>query len=278
MKNPSAPCNNPPPRPRKFKLGTAATAALALASLCFGSSAKAQTATLLATNQNIYVGANFNGIYTNSQLRSALSGTGVTPVTLSVSGAPAGVTILFSTNTYASAANPLDTTNSWNPIWYSVAVTNVAGRCLSTNSTYSLSGGATASATVNLIVGPRWVNQVSAGGVGDVNWSTSGNWSTGVAPGAGDDVIFQDAGNTNVVDSSVSIGSLAFLPVISGTNQNMLIASGQTLSVLGTNSFAVNNDSSTTPSAKTFTLNIFGSGALLGREQQTGVFFLPTRR
>jgi hypothetical protein len=267
MKNISAPCKNHPRY--KFKLGTAAAAILALASLCFGFSAKAQTATLLATNQNIYVGANFSGIYTNSQLRSALSGTGTTPVTLSVSGAPAGVTILFSTNGYASSANPLDTTNSWNPVWYSLAVTNVAKGVYPL--TFTLSGGATASATVNLIVGPRWINTVSAGQAGDVNWSTPANWSTGVAPGVGDEVMFQDAGNTNVVSASVSIGSLSVIPVANGTNQNMLIAPGQTLSVLGTNSFAVNNDS-TSPTAKTLTLNIFGPGGSLVVSNKQGVF------
>ena len=229
---------------------------MVLASLCFGSSAKAQTATLLATNQNIYVGAGFSGIYTNSQLRSSLSGTGVTPVTLSVSGAPAGVTILFSTNAYVSSANPLDTTNSWNPIWYSVAVTNVAKGVYPL--TFNLSGGATASATVNLIVGPRWIDQVSAGGFGDINWSTPANWSTGVAPGSGDAAVFQDAGNTNIVDSSTTVNSLTFIPVQNGTNQNMLIAAGQTLTV--TNGFQVNVDS-VSGNSKTYTLNIFGPGA-----------------
>lgn len=241
---------------------------IVLVIFCSGLSARAQTATLLATNQNIYVGANFSGIYTNSQLRSSLSGTGVTPVTVSVSGAPAGVTILFSTNAFTTAANPLDTTNSWNPIAYSVAVTNVAKGVYPL--TFSLSGGVTASATVNLIVGTRWTNSVQVGGVGDVNWSTPGNWSAG-APGAGDDVIFQDAGNTNIVDNSVTVNSLAFLPVTSGTNQNMLIAPGQTLSVVGTNSFTINNDS-TTPVAKIYALNIFGPGASLVVSNKQGVF------
>ena len=149
------------------KLSKAALALIFLAAFCFGSSAQAQT-TLLATNQNVYVGANFSGIYTNSQLRAVLSGTSGASVTLSVSGAPAGATILFSTNTYATSANPLIITNSWNPIWYSVAVTNVASGIYPL--TFTLTGATNAaSATVNLIVGNRWVNTTPSG---DVSWST----------------------------------------------------------------------------------------------------------
>ena len=235
----------------------AATAIVVLAIFCFGLSAKAQTATMIATNQNIFVGANFSGIYTNSQLRVQLSGTGVTPVTLSVSGAPAGVTILFSTNIYANVSNPLTITNSWNPIWYSVAVTNVTAGTYPL--TFTLSGGASATATANLVVGNRWVNTTPAG---DIQWSTAGNWSTGVAPGTNDDVIFQDAGNSNYVSGSITVGSLTFVPVQNATNQNMLIAPGQTLAVVGTNGFGANVDS-VTANSKTYTLNIYGPGASL---------------
>jgi hypothetical protein len=264
MKNISAPQNATPPtrisshpsRTTWEKLTTAAAAIIVLAVFCFGSTAKAQS-TLLATNQNIYVGANFSGIYTNNQLRASLSGTGGGDVILSVSGAPAGATILFSTNGYVSTANPLTITNSWNPIWYSVAVTNVAAGVYPL--TISLSGAATASATVNLIVGDRWVNTTPAG---NVSWANAANWSKAAAPGLGDAVIFQDAGNTNFVDTSYTIDSLTFLPVQNGTNQNMLIAPGATLSVVGTNGFAANVDS-VTANNKTYTLNIFGPGAKL---------------
>src|SRR5690242_567962 len=106
MKNSSTPCLdlslhkvNSKPSFRAWISSHAALASLFLAALCFGSSAQAQTVTLLATNQNIFVGAGtFKGIYTNSQLRVTLSGTGTTPVTLSASGLPAGATLLFSTN------------------------------------------------------------------------------------------------------------------------------------------------------------------------------------
>jgi hypothetical protein len=233
-----------------------ALALIFLAAFCFGSSTQAQTVTLLATNQNIYAGGGtFKGIYTNSQLRVTLSGTGTTPVTLSVSGAPAGATILFSTNGYAFAANPLDITNSWNPVWYSVAVTNVAPGIYPL--TISASGAATGSVNVNLIVGNRWINTTPAG---DVSWSTGANWSKGSAPSAGDDVMFQDAGNTNFVNGSYTLDSLTFLPVQNGTNQNMLIGPGQTVTV--TNGFAVNVDS-VSANNKTYTLNVYGAGASL---------------
>jgi hypothetical protein len=243
----------------KAKLVKVASAIIVLTICSFGLSAKAQTATLLATNQNVFVGANFNGIYTNSQLRAALSGTGASPVTLSVAGAPAGVTILFSTNAYVTASNPLAISNSWN-LWYSVAVTNVAKGIYPL--TFTCSGAASASTVVNLIVGTLWTSSVQVGSATDVPWSTGANWSTGVTPGSGDAVIFQDAGNTNNVTSSVSINSLTFIPVGTGTNQNMLIAPGQTLSVVGTNGFAVNNDS-VTANNKTYTLNIYGPGGSL---------------
>jgi hypothetical protein len=217
---------------------------------------RAQTVTMLMTNANIFVGANFNGIYTNSQLRVVPSGVGANSVTLSVSGLPAGATILFSTNGYALTANPINFTNSWN-MFYSVAVTNVTKGVYPL--TFTCSGAANASAVVNLIVGTRWVNPNATG---DVGWSNGTNWSTGTAPGSGDDVMFQDAGNTNYMNGSVSVNSLTFLPLQNATNQNMLIGSGQTLSVVGTNGFAINNDS-VTANNKTYTLNIYGAGGAL---------------
>ena len=254
----------------KHQFSRAAAAMIVLlAVFCFSSVTRAQT-TLLATNQNVYVGANFSGIYTNSQLRAVLSGTSGANVTLSVSGAPVGATILFSTNVYTTTGNPLIITNSWNPIWYSVAVTNVAAGVYPL--TFTLTGATNAaSATVNLIVGPRWISPVQVGGVGNVNWSAPANWSTGLVPGSSDDVIFQDAGNTNIVDGSLTIGSLSFLAISNSAVQNMVIAPGQTLSVLGTNSFTINSDSVSTV-AKTYVLNVFGPGGSLVVSNKAGVF------
>ena len=72
--------------------------------------------------------------------------------------------------------------------------------------------------------------------------------------------MFQDAGNTNFVNGSYTLDSLTFLPVQNGTNQNMLIAPGQTITV--TNGFAINVDSVSAVN-KTYTLNLFGPGASL---------------
>ncbi len=216
--------------------------------------ARAQSVILLMTNANIFVGANFNGIYTNSQLRVAPSGVGATPVTLSVSGLPTGATIAFSTNGYVLAANPIGFTNTWT-MFYSVAVTNVAKGIYPL--TFTCSGAASASASVNLIVGRLWTNNAPAG---DVTWSTPANWAGGAAPTAGDDVMFQDAGfNTNYVDVSTTIGSLSYLRNVSGTNFFTVIAPGATLSVTGTNGFLANVDSYTANS-KTMVVNIAGSG------------------
>jgi len=249
----------------KSKLARLVTTIGALAACCLALSAEAQTSTLLATNQNIFVGANFNGIYTNSQLRVAVTNAGISQ-TLSVSGAPAGVSILFSTNTYLSAANPLVLSNSWSPVWYSVAVTNVAKGVYPLTFTCG-----SLSATVNLIVGTLWTNNAIIGSADPVLWGAGANWSGG-APGASDDVIFTDYGNTNYVNADVTVSSLTFLPISNLTNQNMAIASGKTVSVLGTNSFTLNNDSYTSQ-AKVYALNVFGSGgAALVVSNKQGVF------
>ena len=256
----------------KSRLASLAAAIGILAVCCFGASANAQTATLIATNQNIFVGANFNGIYTNSQLRVVLTNASAANIdTLAVSGAPSGVTIAFSTNAspYATASNPLVFTNSWNPVWYSVAVTNVAKGIYPL--TFTCSGAASASVVVNLIVGTLWTNSTQVPSLADVQWGTGANWSAG-APGSSDDAIFQDFGNTNYVNASVTVNSLTFLAQQSATNQNMLIAPGQSLRVAGTNSFTLNNDSYTTL-AKVYSLNIFGStGASLVVSNKQGIF------
>src|SRR3569833_2888039 len=258
---------NSQPSLRSWILSQAALALIFLAAFCFGSSAQAQTA-LLATNQNIYVGANFSGVYTNSQLRAILAGTGSDPVTLSASGAPAGATILFSTNAFTSSGNPLVITNSWNPIAYSVAVTNVAPGVYPL--TFTLTGATNAaSATVDLIVGNLWINSTPTG---DVSWGNGANWSQGTPPAPGDNVMFQDAsGKTNFVNASYTIDSLSFLPVTSGAAFTMLIGQGQTLSVVGTNSFTANSDS-ITGSSKTYSLNIYGPGATLVVSNKQGNF------
>jgi hypothetical protein len=208
--------------------------------------ARAQTVSLNPTNNNLFVGANFSGSYTNFQFRAVVSNLGGVPVTLSVPTPPAGVTVGFSTN---------DFTNSIN-VSLLVMVTNVV------KGVYPLeidaSGGATGSTTINLIAGTLYTNQNAA----DVNWSTVANWSAG-APSAGDNVMFQDAGlNTNNVDTSVTVDSLTYLRNLTALAQNTTIGPGATLSVTGTNGFAINVDS-VTANNKTTTVNFWGDGNLV---------------
>lgn len=197
-------------------------------------------------------GGSYGGIYTNIQIKAALSGDFTTipnPVTLSVSGAPAGVTCSFTTTSF---------TNSQNGDFLWVAVTNVA------KGTYPLTVSATTngvqvgnSIVIPLIVGTLWTSSTA-----DINWSTVGNWSGGV-PTVNDDVMFQDASsNTNYVDSSTTISSLTYIRNVSGTSQDMTLAPGTTLSVLGTNGFALNEDSYP-GNSKTMKVNIIGTNATL---------------
>ncbi len=220
-------------------------------------SLEAQTVTLTPVSglQVFAGGGGYNGVYTNIQIKASLSGdfsTVPNPVTLSISGAPAGVSYSFTTTSF---------TNSQNGDFLRLAVTNVA------KGTYPLTVRANTngvpvgnSFVIPLIVGTLWTNSSSA----DQNWTTAVNWSAGV-PGAGDNVMFQDASpfsNSNNVNGSVTVNSLSFLPNVSGTSQFMTMDPGTTLSVVGTNGLVINEDSYP-GNSKTLKLFISGSGAKL---------------
>ena len=94
------------------------------------------------------------------------------------------------------------------------------------------------------------------GGGGDLNWSTSLNWTNPVAggygpPGPGSDVVFTNlaavsgAGVTNnIFDVPFTINSLDYgisPSAIPNTNHTTLIAPGVTLNVTGTTTFPTNN-------------------------------------
>ena len=236
----------------KITIGSAAIVALMVTMV----SARAQTVTLTPRSGfKVFAGGGgYGGVYTNIQITASLSGdfsTVPNPVTLSVSGLPAGASYAFSTTSF---------TNSQNADFLRLAVTNVA------KGTYPLTVSATTngvsvgnSFVIPLIVGTLWTNSIS-----DLNWSTADNWSAGV-PGAGDDVMFQDASlnsNSNNVNGSMTVGSLSFIPNISGTSQYMTMDPGTTLSVVGTNGLAINEDSYP-GNSKTLALYISGVGAKL---------------
>lgn len=194
-------------------------------------------------------GGNYTGDYTNIEFKASLSGDfTANPVSVSVSGAPAGVTASFTTTTF---------TNSQNKDTLHLAVANVA------KSTYPITISATTNGvpigntfTVILVVGTLWTNATD---VVNVDWSSSANWSGG-APTAGDNVMFQNFGTTNYVPGSLAVDSLTFLPNIANVTQNLTLAPGSTLSVLGTNGFAMNIDFPSGNSQRT-TGNFAGSGS-----------------
>jgi pectin methylesterase-like acyl-CoA thioesterase len=131
----------------------------------------------------------------------------------------------------------------------------------------------------------------TAGGGADTSWSTGANWlngsGTGGVPGSTDNVVFGDAGNatafaniSNVVDSTSgnfagTISSLAFTNSVGFSWQNMLIASGLTLTItnntgpfgsalfLGSPTVAVNNTNYASIQGPGATLNINSPNGLI---------------
>lgn len=197
-----------------------------------------------------FVGAGNGGLYTNAQIKVGLSGDfTTTPVTLSVPNAPAGLTAYFSTNGF---------TNSQGVVFVQLAVTNVAKGVYPLTIAATNSSGTVGNATnLLLVAGAAWVSTGT-----DTNWSTAGNWSTGTVPGANDDVMFQDAGwGTNYLTGSLSVASLTFIRNLNALSNNVALADGVTLSVLGTNGMSLNVDSTTSPaSGKTMVVSVAGGG------------------
>src|SRR6266540_2207619 len=101
----------------------------------------------------------------------------------------------------------------------------------------------------------------------DTNWSTSGNWLGGLAPGSADDVKFYDDGadatvsNVNNVVNGAFAGSVLSLQYGNTNNfHTTLIESGKTLTVLGNLSVATDTDNG---SAQSVFATITGPGAKL---------------
>jgi hypothetical protein len=203
-----------------------------------------QTVSLVPSVPYVFAGANFSSTFTNTAITVTLAN-GTDPVDLAVQGVPAGVTASLTTHQVTGNAT----------VYMTVSVANAAKGFYPL--TISASGGATASATVTVVVGELW----TAASLENMNWSTAANWSTGVAPVAGDDVIFGDAGvNTNYLESSMALNSLTYVRFETGTNHNTVIASNATLSVVGTNGLAVNVDCAPTDN-RTIAVSISGQGA-----------------
>ncbi len=202
--------------------------------------AKAQTITFSGTpppvlTPNIYVGANFSGVYTNLQFKSTVSPSlsPANPITYTFTGVPSGATI----TTVATGTTNTVTTN------IVVAVTNVTAGTYAVTMTPFTNGiqFGTAAATFNIVAGNLWTNLSSS----LVNWNTAANWTLGV-PGTADNVMFQDVGGlnpaTNYVSASTTIGSLSYIRSQNTTTNFLTIADGATLAVAGANGFSLNED------------------------------------
>jgi len=199
--------------------------------------ATAQTVTLTTDGtQNYWAGVNTTNNFTNNIAVVETGGGGATNIVLSLLGAN-GTTV-------SGTLTPnILTSNGTSGL--ALAVTNAAKNVFPL--TISASGDAAASTGFNLFVVPQWA-QTNGGSTG--NWSDATKWSGGAVPLTTDSVYIDHsvAGPwTNIVDSSRSIQDLIFLTAGANDNKdinlsvNTTIAAGQTLSVLGTNGFAIGN-------------------------------------
>lgn len=213
-----------------------------------------QNVQLIPIHPKLYVGAGFTGSYTNNQLRQAISNNSNQPVNVTFTGVPTGASFAliapFNTNNFVGTITPQ----------YSVSVTPTLAKgvypiTITAQNTTTLDS---TNATIYLIAGHLF----TATGT-DTNWTTPASWSTGTAPGSGDNVMFQDpSSNTNVLTSSLTVDSLTYIRNLSGTNHNTILSPGVTLSVIGTNGFRGAVDT-LAGNNKTTAINIIGTNASL---------------
>lgn len=243
---------------------------LALGLIALTSQSQAQTVTLIPTNGlRVFVGAGttFGGTYTNTQIRALLNGdfSGTpNPVTLAAPAAPSWLTVSFSTNAFTNSQT----------VFMPLAVTNAPAGTYTLTIEASTNAVLAYSTNITIIAGKVWTNSDPA----NINWSTAANWSTGSAPGAGDDVMFQDFGvgagaATNFVNASATIGSLSFIRNISGSNHNVTLGSNVTLRIDGSKGFLANVDTFR-GNNKTMVLNFFGTNGSVVVSNTSAVFAL----
>ncbi|PYL00182.1 MAG: hypothetical protein DME19_05970, partial [Verrucomicrobia bacterium] len=175
--------------------------------------------------------------FTGSTLvtNSVTIGGGSSQVNLTVVGLPPGVGYSFDIAAFTESGGANLTLNT----------TNVAPgeHVLSIDA----SGGAENHFLLTLQSGRMWTGQTNVTG----NWSAASSWVGGVPPGAADDVLFTQlgaqtntAGFTNsIVDVDTTISSLRFSQT-DGTARfhTLLIDSGRTLWITGTNGFRMLRD------------------------------------
>lgn len=190
---------------------------------------RAATAVINPITQNYWTGINTSNVLGVGSNTVTFTAADASTFTLSVTG-PSGSNPLLSTN---AATNSI-------LLGLFLSPTNVAAGAQSV--TISGSGGSypSYSTNVNLFVVPQWI-QTNSGSIG--NWSDGTKWSGGAAPASSDSVYIEHmigAPFTNVVSDIRTIQSLIYLgDADDGSTPaggvNTVIASGQTLSVVGTN-------------------------------------------
>jgi len=206
-----------------------------------------QTVTLQPLMPKIVTGANITHTNTYTLPIAVVFAGGNAAVNLAALGLPTGATASFNTNSITNS----QTIN---------LLVNVAGIAKGVYPvTIDASGGASASANMDLIAGQLW----SATNLANVNWSVAANWSSGLVTTAGDHVKFEEADvRTNIVDTSVTIDSLTYASFVSGSNHTTVIPAGNTLSVVGAGGFSASVES-VVGNNKTTTINITGGGTLV---------------
>jgi hypothetical protein len=241
---------------RQSKLGLGRLAFAATALLIGGllsSPLQAQTVVIAPETLNYWAGINTSaalGVGSNSVTMTGANGTAT--INFAVSGQPAGLTTVLSTN---SCTNSIQ-------LGLFLSATNIAAGTYPL--TLSGSGAASYSTNVNLFVVPEW-SQTNGGSTG--NWSDSTKWSSGATPAATDAIYFEHmitAPFTNVVDISQTNQSLVYLGDADDASYanavNTTINSGVTLSIFGTNGFYLGRKNVT--GARPF-YTFSGAGALV---------------
>jgi len=225
--------------------------AVACAALLPHRASAQQSVVISPVTINYWVGANTTNILGVGSNSVAISGATTNLVNLAASG-PA---------TVGEVLTPTVMTTGTTNLGVALSVTNLSAGATTIN--LSGNGGAAYSTNVNLFVVPQWV-ATNSGSIG--NWSNGTNWSTGVAPGLNDSVYLENqaiASFTNTVDSTRAIQALIF---IGDADDNLAsgaftqIPTGVTLSVVGTNGFAIANKSNNSSRPQ---YAFYGGGALV---------------
>lgn len=211
------------------------------------SSAQAQTARFRSAVVRVTAPLNYNGslYFTNLCTVSGL----VNPVDFTITGLPSGATATISGT---NGALPLDGGLPSTLITTNLLITITLNGAVA-QGLYPLnlnaSGGAVNNWNFDLQVASLWSGASYLSGA-STNWNAGGNWVSGSAPGANDDVVFGQSGTTNAatitnvfITADATISSLRFAPTNNGSKFfTVRIDPGVTLGVGGTKGFGLMKD------------------------------------